>query len=116
MSLIPYFSYFFTVFVVQHWEKNLFPCVNMFVVIQFPAQITEWDLIFHGTETSAQPNDPPFFGKSEMDDTYGSEVDQNSLDFDPETASGQWRNMQQVNSTSPFSPPLSPQSQNTQNQ
>lgn len=52
-------------------------------------------MIFHGTETSAQPNDPPYFGKSEMEESFDN-IDHNSLDFDPETASGQWRNMQQV--------------------
>lgn len=71
--------------------------MNTVFFMDIAAQITEWDLIFHGTETSAQPNDPPYFGKSELQEPFGSDnIDHNSLDFDPETASGQWRNMQQV--------------------
>lgn len=59
----------------------------------FAAQITQWDLIFHGTETPAQPNDPIDFGIDS-----GVSMDQNSLDFDRPTANGQWRDMQHVNS------------------
>lgn len=31
-----------------------------------------------------------------MDGQYEGDLDHNNLDFDPEAASGQWRNMQQV--------------------
>lgn len=65
----------------------------VFVFCSFSAQITQWDLIFHGTETPAQPNDPFAFG---IDGAVSNEMDQNTLDFDGQTASGQWRNMQQV--------------------
>lgn len=61
------------------------------------AQITQWGLILHGTETPAQPNDPPNFEIVDSDNHLLSELDQNSLDFDSDAASGQWRNMQQVN-------------------
>lgn len=61
------------------------------------AQITQWDLIFHGTETPAQPNDPVDFG---IDSAIS--MDQNSLDFDRPTANGQWRNMQHVNNSGIF--------------
>lgn len=59
------------------------------------AKLSQWDLIFHGTEQPAQPNDTPYNGKSSLDSNYGGELEQNSL-FDAETPSGQWRDMQQV--------------------
>lgn len=50
----------------------------------------------HGTETPAQPNDPPNFDFPQPDGDFLGEIDQN-LDFDAQMASGQWRNMHQVN-------------------
>lgn len=49
----------------------------------------------HGTETPAQPNDPPNFDFPQPDGHFFGEIDQN-LDFDAQTQSGQWRNMHQV--------------------
>ena len=54
-------------------------------------------MIFHGTETSAQPNDPLTFDGLSLEKTFQHEMEQNSLDFNSGTASGQWRNVQQVN-------------------
>uniref|UniRef100_A0A336LB42 CSON007967 protein n=2 Tax=Culicoides sonorensis TaxID=179676 RepID=A0A336LB42_CULSO len=62
------------------------------------AQITQWELIFYGTEDPPQPDDPPRYGfdKSGLDsETYDGEINQNVLEFEPGTA-GQWRDIQQV--------------------
>jgi len=61
------------------------------------AQIRQWDMLFYGTETPAQPEDPPRFGKPGLSENiYGSEIDHNSLEFEGERASGQWRDTHQV--------------------
>uniref|UniRef100_A0A903Z045 furin n=1 Tax=Anopheles minimus TaxID=112268 RepID=A0A903Z045_9DIPT len=60
------------------------------------AQITQWDLIFYGTETPAQPNDPVRFGKPGYDSNYGGEMEHNALEFDSGVTSDQWRDMQQI--------------------
>lgn len=61
------------------------------------AQITHWNLIFYGTETPAQPDDPVRLGKPGLSDSnYGGEIEHNSLDFDNGITSDQWRNMQQI--------------------
>ncbi|XP_050068301.1 furin-like protease 1 [Anopheles maculipalpis] len=62
------------------------------------AQITQWDLIFYGTETPAQPNDPVRFGKPGYDSNFGGEMEHNALEFDSGVTSDQWRDMQQVSS------------------
>lgn len=49
--------------------------------------------MFHGTEKPVQPNDPP---RSIVEQTYGSEMEHNSLEFEADSANGQWRDMQQV--------------------
>lgn len=59
-------------------------------------QITQWDLIFHGTDEPVQPNDPPRKPKSGLELSYGGELGHNSLEFDSDPASGMWRDMQQV--------------------
>lgn len=76
----------------MQFKNGIFLC-SLKNIGTLSAQITQWDLIFHGTETSAQPNDPTDFG---IDSAIS--MDQNSLDFDRPTANGQWRNMQHVNS------------------
>lgn len=63
---------------------------------QFAGQITQWDLIFHGTDDPVQPNDPPRKPKSGLELSYGGELGHNSLEFDSDPASGMWRDMQQV--------------------
>lgn len=50
----------------------------------------------HGTETPAQPNDPPNFDFPQPDANFFGGIDQNDLDFDAQMESGQWRHMQQV--------------------
>ncbi|XP_055541573.1 furin-like protease 1 isoform X3 [Wyeomyia smithii] len=61
------------------------------------AQITQWNLIFYGTETPAQPDDPIRLGKPAFSDSnYGGEIEHNSLEFDNGISSDQWRNMQQI--------------------
>ncbi|XP_055642452.1 furin-like protease 1 isoform X2 [Toxorhynchites rutilus septentrionalis] len=61
------------------------------------AQITQWNLIFYGTEAPAQPDDPVRLGKpSFSDNNYGGEIEHNSLEFDSGITSDQWRNMQQI--------------------
>lgn len=54
----------------------------------------------HGTETPAQPNDPPNFDFPQPDANLFGEIDQN-LDFDSPMETGQWRHMQQVIKTNP---------------
>lgn len=49
----------------------------------------------HGTETPAQPNDPPNFDFPQPDGHFFGEIDQN-LDFDARMESGQWRKVHQV--------------------
>uniref|UniRef100_A0AAG5CZA0 furin n=2 Tax=Anopheles atroparvus TaxID=41427 RepID=A0AAG5CZA0_ANOAO len=60
------------------------------------AQLTQWDLIFYGTETPAQPNDPVRFGKPGYDSNFGGELEHNVLEFDSGVTSDQWRDMQQI--------------------
>ncbi|XP_049276479.1 furin-like protease 1 isoform X3 [Anopheles funestus] len=60
------------------------------------AQITQWDLIFYGTETPAQSNDPVRFGKPGYDSNIGGELEHNALEFDSGVTSDQWRDMQQI--------------------
>lgn len=60
------------------------------------AQITQWDILLYGTDEPPQPNDPP---RSVIESTFGSEMEHNSLEFEAGTASGQWKDMQQVNIT-----------------
>ncbi|XP_053671627.1 furin-like protease 1, isoforms 1/1-X/2 [Anopheles nili] len=60
------------------------------------AQITQWDLIFYGTETPAQPNDPIRFNKPNYDSNFGGEMEHNALEFDSGVTSDQWRDMQQI--------------------
>lgn len=66
-----------------------------FCLFEQIAQVTQWGLIMHGTQTPAQPNDPLNFDLPQPDANPFGDVDQNLLDFDAQT-SGQWRNMQQV--------------------
>lgn len=61
------------------------------------AQITQWNLIFYGTEAPAQPNDPIRLGKPGYSDSnYGGELEHNSLEFDNGISSDQWRDTQQI--------------------
>lgn len=61
------------------------------------AQITQWNLIFYGTESPAQPDDPTRVGKPDFSDrNYGGEIEHNSLEFESGVSSDQWRNMQQI--------------------
>ncbi|CAD6991797.1 unnamed protein product [Ceratitis capitata] len=52
------------------------------------AQITQWDLIFYGTETPAQPEDAVHIS----DGLFGNDMGHNDIEYD---ANLQWRNMQQ---------------------
>lgn len=68
------------------------------------AQITQWEMIFHGTETPAQAGDPPtperrgsISGQMGADGvtSYSSELDHNSLEFEASN-SDQWRDVHKV--------------------
>ncbi|XP_028893711.2 furin-like protease 1 [Zeugodacus cucurbitae] len=56
---------------------------------RYMAQITQWDLIFYGTETPAQPEDTVHIS----DGLFGNDMAHNDIEYD---ANLQWRNMQQV--------------------
>lgn len=92
-----YFCFFFKFSVIFISHRNSTIMSIIYYSFSHPknvAQVTQWGLIMHGTETSAQPNDPSHFDLQQSE--FGNEMDTNSLDFDAQTASGQWRNMQQV--------------------
>ncbi|XP_063696789.1 furin-like protease 1 isoform X2 [Culicoides brevitarsis] len=75
-----------------HWQLEIYN------EGRYMAQITQWELVFYGTENPPQPDDPPRYGfdKSGLDsDTYDGEMGQNVLEFEPGTA-GQWRDIQNV--------------------
>ncbi|XP_017052403.1 furin-like protease 1, isoforms 1/1-X/2 isoform X1 [Drosophila ficusphila] len=57
------------------------------------AQITQWDMIFYGTATPAQPDDVANPGQSGQLNLYGNDMAHNDIEYD---STGQWRNMQQV--------------------
>ncbi|EDX14423.1 GD18199 [Drosophila simulans] len=56
------------------------------------AQITQWDMIFYGTETPAQPEDVANPSQSNQFNLYGNDMAHNDVEYD---STGQWRNMQQ---------------------
>ncbi|XP_017079884.1 furin-like protease 1 isoform X2 [Drosophila eugracilis] len=60
---------------------------------RYMAQITQWDMIFYGTETPAQPEDVANPGQSNQFNLYGNDMAHNDIEYD---STGQWRNMQQV--------------------
>lgn len=73
--------------------------VNTTFCLYFPftAQITQWDLIFYGTNEPPQANDPPRYpSKTKNMNDVGSEMEHNSLDGESNAAAGQWRDLQQV--------------------
>ncbi|KAH8284035.1 hypothetical protein KR054_007933 [Drosophila jambulina] len=57
------------------------------------AQITQWDMIFYGTETPAQPSDQANPSQANQFNLYGNDMAHNDIEYD---STGQWRNMQQV--------------------
>ncbi|XP_037714404.1 furin-like protease 1, isoforms 1/1-X/2 isoform X1 [Drosophila subpulchrella] len=57
------------------------------------AQITQWDMIFYGTETPAQPEDVANPSQTNQFNLYGNDMAHNDIEYD---STGQWRNMQQV--------------------
>ncbi|SPP83991.1 blast:Furin-like protease 1%2C isoforms 1/1-X/2 [Drosophila guanche] len=57
------------------------------------AQITQWDMIFYGTETPAQPEDQANVNQQNQFNLYGNDMAHNDIEYD---VTGQWRNMQQV--------------------
>lgn len=71
----------------------------MNVVYMNAAQITQWDLIFYGTEVPPQPDDSPRRLGSEKhnldSEVYDGEYGHNVLEFEPGIA-GQWKDIQQV--------------------
>ncbi|XP_017052406.1 furin-like protease 1 isoform X2 [Drosophila ficusphila] len=60
---------------------------------RYMAQITQWDMIFYGTATPAQPDDVANPGQSGQLNLYGNDMAHNDIEYD---STGQWRNMQQV--------------------
>ncbi|XP_070072195.1 furin-like protease 1 isoform X2 [Drosophila takahashii] len=60
---------------------------------RYMAQITQWDMIFYGTETPAQPEDVANPSQSNQFNLYGNDMAHNDIEYD---STGQWRNMQQV--------------------
>nr|NP_001262953.1 furin 1, isoform H [Drosophila melanogaster]AGB96333.1 furin 1, isoform H [Drosophila melanogaster] len=59
---------------------------------RYMAQITQWDMIFYGTETPAQPDDVANPSQSNQFNLYGNDMAHNDVEYD---STGQWRNMQQ---------------------
>ncbi|XP_041451093.1 furin-like protease 1 isoform X2 [Drosophila obscura] len=57
------------------------------------AQITQWDMIFYGTETPAQPEDQANVNQQNQFNLYGNDMAHNDIEYE---VTGQWRNMQQV--------------------
>ncbi|XP_017018532.1 furin-like protease 1 isoform X2 [Drosophila kikkawai] len=60
---------------------------------RYMAQITQWDMIFYGTETPAQPSDQANPSQANQFNLYGNDMAHNDIEYD---STGQWRNMQQV--------------------
>ncbi|BFF89423.1 furin-like protease 1 [Drosophila madeirensis] len=60
---------------------------------RYMAQITQWDMIFYGTETPAQPEDQANVNQQNQFNLYGNDMAHNDIEYD---VTGQWRNMQQV--------------------
>ncbi|XP_043946977.1 furin-like protease 1 isoform X2 [Drosophila biarmipes] len=60
---------------------------------RYMAQITQWDMIFYGTETPAQPEDVANPSQANQFNLYGNDMAHNDIEYD---STGQWRNMQQV--------------------
>ncbi|XP_037714457.1 furin-like protease 1 isoform X2 [Drosophila subpulchrella] len=60
---------------------------------RYMAQITQWDMIFYGTETPAQPEDVANPSQTNQFNLYGNDMAHNDIEYD---STGQWRNMQQV--------------------
>lgn len=56
------------------------------------AQITQWDLIFYGTEAPAQPDDPTPVNNKQFG-LFKNDIVHNDIDYDP---NDRWSNMQQV--------------------
>ncbi|XP_037816406.1 furin-like protease 1 isoform X2 [Lucilia sericata] len=56
------------------------------------AQITQWDLIFYGTEIPAQPDDPTP-SNSKQFSPFRNDMVHNDIDYEP---NDQWNNMQQM--------------------
>ncbi|XP_075144793.1 furin-like protease 1 isoform X2 [Haematobia irritans] len=59
---------------------------------RYMAQITQWDLIFFGTEIPAQPDDPVPVNSKQFS-SFATEMEHNDIEYD---SNGQWRNMQQL--------------------
>ncbi|KAH8267637.1 hypothetical protein KR018_011607, partial [Drosophila ironensis] len=57
------------------------------------AQITQWGMIFYGTETPAQPKDQPHASQTNQFNLYGNDMAHNDIEYD---SNSQYRNMQQV--------------------
>ncbi|XP_041451092.1 furin-like protease 1 isoform X1 [Drosophila obscura] len=60
---------------------------------RYMAQITQWDMIFYGTETPAQPEDQANVNQQNQFNLYGNDMAHNDIEYE---VTGQWRNMQQV--------------------
>ncbi|XP_037816403.1 furin-like protease 1 isoform X1 [Lucilia sericata] len=59
---------------------------------RYMAQITQWDLIFYGTEIPAQPDDPTP-SNSKQFSPFRNDMVHNDIDYEP---NDQWNNMQQM--------------------
>ncbi|XP_061392990.1 furin-like protease 1 [Musca vetustissima] len=59
---------------------------------RYMAQITQWDLIFYGTEGPAQPEDPVPISTNKFN-SFSAESEHNNVEYDP---SSQWRDMQKL--------------------
>ncbi|XP_073835779.1 furin-like protease 1, isoforms 1/1-X/2 isoform X1 [Musca autumnalis] len=58
----------------------------------YNAQITQWDLIFYGTEEPAQPDDPFPLNSNKLN-SFAAEAERNDVEYDSES---QWRDMQKL--------------------
>ncbi|XP_073835799.1 furin-like protease 1 isoform X2 [Musca autumnalis] len=59
---------------------------------RYMAQITQWDLIFYGTEEPAQPDDPFPLNSNKLN-SFAAEAERNDVEYDSES---QWRDMQKL--------------------
>lgn len=75
-------------------------CISLrFFSLCLAAQITQWDMIFYGTETPAQPSDQANPSQANQFNLYGNDMAHNDIEYD---STGQWRNMQQVSPQNPL--------------
>lgn len=97
-----FFEYFDFIWIIYHPSYQSLRQITKFSsLLCVAAQITQWGLIFYGTETPAQPDDQEHPHNPNQFTMYGNEVARNDIEYD---STGQWRNMQQVSVASILHP------------